>query len=184
MQQSQQALVQEQYQASPQVASAVATGGEINIEEVVEAVSLVAMGASSAHFGENDVDVLNSSLRPLAAALRGLNYVGDGELAAACRRVGESVSGFAQALRNLNEDPTSLGPYRAFSDVTKRLVSSTSALVLSTGPRPTAPRVAARIQDTALATKALLQASLSPVSDVALLKAARLSATNAMQVCP
>jgi len=74
-----------------------------------------------------------------------------------------------------------VAPYRSLEEAAKRATSAVSsfqsAIILQASPD-----TQSAVQETAVATKALLQAALQATSGAAVLKATRLAATNAIQV--
>jgi hypothetical protein len=181
---------------------------ESAIEEMVEALSNLALGAMSVPFGDQEVLLLNSSLKTFSSGLRALKRSGQqlgGEADVSAQRAIQNVSGLSLLLRQINGDPGALSsphvralcamtdavlllldagaitPYKNLGDMAKRGTFAVSniqfALVHQVGAE-----TAAAVQETAVATKALLQAALQPTSDIALLKSSRLAAANAINV--
>lgn len=157
---------------------------ESALEEMVEAMSHLALGAASVPFGDQEILLLNSSLVSFSSGLRALKRASQqvgGEVESAAQRAMQSVSGLSLVLRQINGDPGAITPYKNLGDMAKRGTHAVSNVQFSLVGQIGA-ETASAVQETAVATKALLQAALQPTSDIALLKSSRLAAANAINL--
>ena len=130
----------------------------MNLDEVTDAVLVFVLALSANQFTVTQLELLNSSLRPLAQAFKSCSaavpgYVSQlsdrssGELVIdASQRLQDSLQGLAPAIRTLNEDPGSPGPLRLLLDIAKRVVRAAYTLFTAcVGPVP-GPVIAQTIQ--------------------------------------
>jgi hypothetical protein len=81
---------------------------ESALEEMVEAMSHLALGAASVPFGDQEILLLNSSLVSFSSGLRALKRASQqvgGKVESAAQRAMQSVSGLSLVLRQINGDP-------------------------------------------------------------------------------
>jgi len=166
------------------IISLIPTNNSVNLDQVIEAISLLVSGAAAPYFTVQQLQVVNLSLEPLSNAIRKMienlgpfaSFFPQGrqaQMKIASQKVIDSLVGFPACVRSLNEDPADPGPHHKLLDVSKKLVSATSALYNSICAGVTNKEIAMTIQESAISTKVLLTTALSRSSDVALQQAYR-----------
>ncbi|KAL6058787.1 Anaphase-promoting complex subunit 11 [Balamuthia mandrillaris] len=168
----------------------------INLDELTEAVSMYISGAAAPVFTQEEMAIINASLKPMSLAFKNMLAKVDGfamdlapmepakqrALQVAAQNVSDSIRGLAPAVRRMNDDPGDPGAHKTMLEIAKKLVQTAYYFYTLCVAHVPNEHVVKTIQDVALATKALVKASLARQSDVALLKCARLTATNTIHL--